>query len=78
MFLRNFRLSPAAFCYNPEYSLFDLIMPITVNPQFSGANGGGGGIIRISEARGSPKRHKNLRTQINRKCNDISSADESK
>jgi hypothetical protein len=34
-------------------------------------------IILISEAEGSPKRQK-LRTQINGKYNDISSADENK
>jgi hypothetical protein len=35
-------------------------------------------VIRISEAKGSPKRQKELRTQINGKCNDVSSADENK
>jgi hypothetical protein len=35
-------------------------------------------IIRISEARGSPKREKKLRTQINGKFNDVSSPDENK
>jgi hypothetical protein len=36
-------------------------------------------IIHISDAKGSPKRQKQkLRTQINGKCNDISSADETK
>jgi hypothetical protein len=44
---------------------------------------GGGGrpdlaIIRISEEKGSPKRHKKLRKQINGKFKDISTADESK
>jgi hypothetical protein len=37
----------------------------------------GGEVIRISEAKGSSK-IKQLRTQINVKCNDISSADENK
>jgi hypothetical protein len=36
----------------------------------------GGGVIWVSEVKGSPKRRKKLRTQINGKFNDISSADE--
>jgi hypothetical protein len=32
-------------------------------------------LIRISEAKGSPKK---LGTQVNGKCNDVSSADENK
>jgi hypothetical protein len=35
-------------------------------------------IIQISETKYSPKRQKNLETQINRKFNDIGSADENK
>jgi hypothetical protein len=35
-------------------------------------------IIQISEAKCSPERQKNLRTQINGKFNDINSADENK
>jgi hypothetical protein len=27
-------------------------------------------IIRISDGKGSPKRHRKLRTQINEKCNE--------
>jgi hypothetical protein len=38
----------------------------------------GGEVIRISEAKGSPKRQKKIRTQINGKCNNISSVDENK
>jgi hypothetical protein len=38
-----------------------------------------GEVIRISEAKDSPKRSpKKLRTQIDGKCNDISSADKNK
>jgi hypothetical protein len=35
-------------------------------------------IIQISEVKGSPKRQKNLRTQINGKLNNTGSADENK
>jgi hypothetical protein len=34
--------------------------------------------MRISEAKGRPRRHKKIRTEINGKCSDISSADENK
>jgi hypothetical protein len=38
----------------------------------------GGEVIWISEEKGSPKRQRRVRTQINGKCNNISSADENK
>jgi hypothetical protein len=39
----------------------------------------GGEVIQINEAKGSPRRtKKKLRTQINGKFNDMSSADENK
>jgi hypothetical protein len=37
-----------------------------------------GDVIRISEAKGSTIRQKKLRTRINEKFNDISSADENR
>jgi hypothetical protein len=40
--------------------------------------GRGKEVIRINEAKFSPKRQKKIRIQINGKFNDMSSADESK
>jgi hypothetical protein len=50
---------------------------IVSKPSLIRSNGGGGSSV-LSGAKGSPTTKKKIRTQINGKFNDISSADENK